>query len=419
MAVSSIWHPYTQHKTAAAEIKLVSAKDALLFTDDGKEIIDAVSSWWVCCYGHANPYIAKKIYEQLLVLDQVIFAGFTHQPAQDLSSRLLKLLPKNQEKVFFSDNGSTAVEVALKMAIQYFYNLNQPKCTVIALEGAYHGDTFGAMSAGERGKFFEPFESFAFEVKTIPVPTKGREQESLQALQYHLENNASCCFIFEPLVQGAAGMVMYAPSALDQLLELCKKHEAITIADEVMTGFGRTGKTFACDYLQQQSDIICLSKCLTAGVLPMSVTTCTPQIFDVFYADEKLKTLFHGHSYTGNPVGCAAALAGLDLLESSETKNNLERIAHQHQQFAAGICNNEKLTRIECLGTILALELKTGEGNSYFSTIRDQLYNYFLEEGILLRPLGNVIYILPPYCISNAQLNKIYQAIIRFLNTLE
>ena len=418
MSISNIWHPYTQHKTAPKEITLSGAKDALLYTADGREIIDAVSSWWVTCYGHANEYVAQAIYKQLLTLDQVIFAGFTHEPAEQLSSRILKLLPNNQQKVFFSDNGSTAVEVAIKMAIQYFYNLGKPRCTLIALEGAYHGDTFGAMSTGERSKFFAPFESFAFDVKTIPVPVKGKEAESINALEAILQKNSSCCFLFEPLVQGAAGMVMYTPEILDRLIELCQKHGALTIADEVMTGFGRTGKTFACNYLNRQPDIICLSKCLTAGVMPMSLTTCTAEIFDAFYADDKQKTLFHGHSYTGNPVACAAALAGLDLLESKSMQDNISRISTQHQEFANKLKEHSKLSRIDQLGTILALELNTGEGNNYFSNIRDTLYQHFLKKGILLRPLGNVLYILPPYCISNEQLDKIYQEITDFVNKL-
>ncbi len=418
MSLNNIWHPYTQHKTAAKEIELAGAKDALLFTADGKEIIDAVSSWWVTCYGHGNEYVAAAIYKQLLQLDQVIFAGFTHQPAEQLSARLLAVLPDNQKKVFFSDNGSTSVEVGIKMAIQYFFNSGKPKCTLIALEGAYHGDTFGAMSAGERGKFFEPFESFAFDVKTIPVPVKGKEKESFDALESILKEHPSCCFLFEPLVQGAAGMVMYSPQSLDTLIGLCKKYQALTIADEVMTGFGRTGKTFACDYLKHQPDILCLSKCLTSGVIPMSVTTCSQEIFDAFYADDKQKTLFHGHSYTGNPVACAAALAGLDLLQGEEMQANISRISNSHGEFAKTLKDTNKLSRIDQLGTILALELKTGEGNNYFSGIRDKMYQHFLERGILLRPLGNVLYILPPYCITDEQLEKVYGEIEGFLRLI-
>ncbi len=416
--MKQIWHPYTQHKTALPEIELSGAKDALLFTTDGKSIIDAVSSWWVNPYGHGNEQLAKAIYDQILQLDQVIFAGFTHQPAIQLAEKLLQILPSNQQKIFFSDNGSTSVEVALKMAIQYFYNKGLPRCTIIAFEGAYHGDTFGAMAAGERGKFFEPFESFTFQVIPIPAPTPGNEVRSLQALQKALTENESACFIFEPLIQGAAGMIMHSPEALDALIACCKSHGALTIADEVMTGFGRTGKNFACDYLLQQPDLICLSKCLTGGILPMSITTCTQEIFDAFYSDEKAKTLFHGHSYTGNPVGCAAALTSISMLLSDEMQNNLSRISSKHAAFAEELKQLHSLSRVQHTGTILSLEIKTSEGNNYFSNIRDKMYDHFIQKGILLRPLGNVLYILPPYCITDAELETVYSGIREFLREL-
>ncbi|MES2630272.1 MAG: adenosylmethionine--8-amino-7-oxononanoate transaminase [Bacteroidota bacterium] len=413
--MSNIWHPYTQHKTAFPEVEIARAKNTLLYTPDGKTIIDAVSSWWVNPYGHGNERLAKAIYEQILHLDQIIFAGFTHQPAIQLAERLLTILPSNQQKIFFSDNGSTAVEVAMKMAIQYFFNLGKPQCTLIAFEGAYHGDTFGAMAAGERGKFFAPFESYTFSVKIIPAPTPGKELESETALEKILQENASCCFLFEPLVQGAGGMIMHSPEALDRLIALCKSHDALTIADEVMTGFGRTGKNFACDYLEQQPDLVCMSKCLTGGILPMSITSCTAELFDAFYSDDKAKTLFHGHSYTGNPVGCAAALTSIEMLLEPEMQANLARIAENNSLFAAKIAENRKLSRIQFRGTILALEIASGEGNNYFSSIRDKMYDHFLQRGILLRPLGNVLYIMPPYCITDAELNTVYNAILEFL----
>ncbi len=414
-----IWHPYTQHKTALPEIELKSAKGAVLTTVDDKEIIDAVSSWWVNPYGHGHPELAEAIYKQILTLDQVIFAGFTHQPALQLAKKLLDITPSNQQKVFFSDNGSTAVEVGLKMAIQYFHNLGKPKCTIIAFEGAYHGDTFGAMATGEKGKFFEPFEAFTFDVQTIIPPTAGNEELSIKQLQTILDQGNPCCLLVEPLVQGAGGMVIHSAAGLNQLFEACHNKGAICIADEVMTGFGRTGKNFACDYLTEKPDIMCFSKCLTGGILPMAITSCTAEIYSAFHSENKDKTLFHGHSYTGNPVGCAAALTSLSILESKEMQGNLKRIDKQHQQFANEISQHPLLSRVQHLGTILALEIDTGEGNNYFSELRQTMYKYFMDRGILLRPLGNVIYIMPPYCISNEQLNTIYRSIKSFLNTIK
>lgn len=416
--MGQIWHPYTQHKTALPEIEIERAKEAILYTKEGKEIIDAVSSWWVNPFGHGNEKLAKAIYDQILHLDQIIFAGFTHQPAIQLADKLQQILPSNQKKIFFSDNGSTAVEVAMKMAIQYFYNKELPKCTLIAFEGAYHGDTFGAMAAGERGKFFEPFESFTFEVKYIPAPTPGRENESLEKLNSILQSNKSCCFLFEPLIQGAGGMLMHEPAELDKLIAACKNYGALAIADEVMTGFGRTGKIFACNYLEQQPDLICMSKCLTGGILPMSITSCTQEIYDAFYSDEKSKTLFHGHSYTGNPVGCAAALTSIELLLSHEFQSALDQIKAQHEAFVIQLRNHPKLSRIQHRGTIISLEIDTSEGNNYFSSIRDKMYDHFIQKGILLRPLGNVLYIMPPYCITKEQLEMIYTEILDFLKNI-
>lgn len=417
--MNQIWHPYTQHKTALPEIELKGAKDALLFTKDGRTLIDAVSSWWVNPFGHGNEQLAKAIYHQILELDQVIFAGFTHQPAIQLAERLLPILPSNQKKIFFSDNGSTAVEVAIKMAIQYFYNKKLPQCTLIAFEGAYHGDTFGAMAAGERGKFFEPFEAFTFDVKTIPAPIPGCEAESLEKLQHILKTETSCAFIFEPLIQGAGGMLMHSPMALDALIAACHEAGALTIADEVMTGFGRTGRNFACDYLRQQPDLICLSKCLTGGILPMSLTTCSQAIFDAFYSDDKAHTLFHGHSYTGNPVGCAAALTSLDILLSGEMQANLKRISANHEVFAAKLRSRKDLSRVQHTGTILSLEINTSEGNNYFSNIRDTMYDFFIQRGVLIRPLGNVLYIMPPYCITDEQLDCVYTTITSLLTAMQ
>ena len=406
-----IWHPYTQMKTAGLPIAVKSAKEAVLFTEDGAEFIDAISSWWVTLHGHSNPYLAQKIFEQLQTLDHVIFAGFTHPAAVTLGQRLLTHLPSNQSRLFFTDNGSTAIEVGLKMAIQYFQNIGKPRGKIIALEDAYHGDTFGAMSVGGSQFFQGPFGDYLFSVSTIPTPVKGKEEESVNALKKILEEEEVAVFIFEPLVQGAGGMQMYSPEILDQLIGLCQEKGVLCLADEVMTGFGRTGKFFASDYLQNQPDILAFSKGLTGGTLPMAITSCTDEIFQAFYSTDKTKTLYHGHSYTGNPVGCAAALASLDLLEETATWDKIANIARLHEAFSPKIADHPMVKEVRQRGTILAIELKTSDGSSYFSGIRDQLNSFFIKENVLLRPLGYIVYILPPYCISAEQLERVYEVI--------
>jgi adenosylmethionine-8-amino-7-oxononanoate aminotransferase len=401
-----IWHPYTQMQTALPPIPIVRGEGACLFDEDGKKYIDAVSSWWVNIHGHANPYIAKKVAEQLLKLEHVIFAGFTHNGAVELAERLLKILPNNQQKAFYSDNGSTAIEVAIKMCLQYWHNRGVKKTKILALKNAYHGDTFGAMAVSGRSAFTAPFDSMLFEVEFIDLPTK----ENIQQLKSQISNLKStlACFIFEPLVQGTAGMLMYGAQYLHDLMAHCRNEDVLMIADEVFTGFGRTGKLFACDYVAEQPDIMCFSKGLTGGTMAFGLTTCTQDIYDAFLSEDKLKTLFHGHSYTANPVACSAALASLDLTLEPSTMENIKRIEAMHRQFAAKISHHPKIKTTRQTGTIIAMEWETGSSTSYFSSLRDRLYQYFLDAGIILRPLGNILYILPPYCITNDELNYIY-----------
>ncbi len=401
-----IWHPYTQMQNAAPPIPIVRGEGVYLFTEDGKKYIDAISSWWVNIHGHSHPYIAQKVAEQLLRLEHVIFAGFTHPGAIELAERLIDILPSGQSKVFYSDNGSTAVEVALKMCFQYRSNLGDPRTKVLAFNNSYHGDTFGAMAVSSRSAFTQPFEKLLFEVEFIDVPDAGNIEE----LKGYISEVASdlAAFIFEPLIQGAGGMQMYKPQYLDELILHCKKNGILTIADEVMTGFGRTGKLFASDHLSEQADLMCFSKGLTGGTMALGLTTCTEEIYNAFLSDDKLKTLFHGHSFTANPVACSAALASLDLLLNKETINNIERITQSHHEFRNKIKDHPKLKNIRQTGTILALEWESTGETSYFNNLRDKLYNFFLDQGIILRPLGNILYVLPPYCISSEQLNYVY-----------
>ncbi len=406
-----IWHPFTQMKLAAPPIPIVRGEGVYLIDEAGNRYLDAVSSWWVNLHGHAHPYIAQKVSEQLHTLEHVIFAGFTHPQAITLAERLLKLLPGHQQKLFYSDNGSTAVEVGMKMAFQYWHNQARPRTRIIALENAYHGDTFGAMSASARNTFTAAFAPMLFEVDFIPVPTPDNHEAVKKRLTELVDAQQHAAFLFEPLVQGSGGMIMYEAAYLDELLTICKAGNVLAIADEVMTGFGRTGKLFACDHLQQKPDIMCLSKGLTGGTMAFGATSCTQQIYDAFLSDDRTKTFFHGHSYTGNPLACTAALASLDLVEQPDFAANLSRISEQHRQFQSSISTMPYVRDCRCTGTIMALEFDTDSTSSYFSNIRDALYEYFLEKKIICRPLGNIIYLIPPYCITNEELDYLYRTI--------
>lgn len=409
------WHPYTQHKTVPDFPAIVKGKDALLWDENGKEFIDAIASWWVNPFGHSNQVIANAIYEQLTTLEHVLFGGFTHNKAVELAEKLLEILPHNQKKIFYSDNGSTAVEVAIKVALQYNYNKGIKKTKIIAFEDAFHGDTFGAMAASGISFFTEAFKGSLLEVIRIPVPNDENENQVLQQLENVVTTNEYAAFIFEPLVLGAAGMVMYSPEVLDKLIAICKQNNVFTIADEVMTGFGKTGKTFATDYLKNKPDMMCLSKALTGGTIPMAITTFTQEVFDGFYDDDTNKSLFHGHTFTANPTGCAAALASITLLQTSEIQQSIARVNENHLVFQNKIKNHPKVKTTRVLGVIFALEIKTETQESYYGTMRNKLYNFFIENGVILRPVGNIIYILPPYIISQNQLEKVYATIEKAL----
>lgn len=405
------WHPYTQHQITGLLPAIVKGEGVYLWDESGKQYIDAIASWWVNPFGHSNRFIADAIYQQLTTLEHVLFGGFTNQPAVLLAEKLMALLPSNQKKIFYSDNGSTAVEVALKAALQYFYNKGEKRTQIIAFEDAFHGDTFGAMAASGITFFTEAFQGSLINVVRIPVPTPGNEVKSKQALEAVLKTNDCAAFIFEPLVQGAAGMVMYAPEILEELLLLCKDHSVFTIADEVMTGFGKTGKTFACEYLNTPPDMMCLSKALTGGTIPMALTTFTQEIFNGFLDNDVNKALFHGHTFTANPTGCAAALASLQLLSTPEMQANIQRVNQRQLQFQEHIKSHPKVKTTRVLGVIFALEIAVENQESYYGTLRNKLYNFFIENGVILRPVGNTIYILPPYVITNAQLEKVYEVV--------
>ncbi|HLP54662.1 MAG TPA: adenosylmethionine--8-amino-7-oxononanoate transaminase [Fluviicola sp.] len=411
----AVWHPFTQMLTDDEPLLIERAEGALLFDADGRSYIDANSSWWVNVHGHGHPHIAQAVAAQFSLVDHVIFAGATHKQAIRLAERVVNILPKHFSKVFFSDDGSTAVEVALKMVFQFWHNKQQPKKRIIALEGAYHGDTFGAMAVGQRGYFNDPFEHFFFDVDFLPFPDKEDEQEALRKAQELFETGEIAGIIVEPIIQGSAGMRVYSAEWLDQLITLAHRYEALVIFDEVMTGWGRTGRLFAMDHCVNKPDVVCLSKGLTGGTLPLGLTVATEEIYEAFLHPEKTKALLHGHSYTGNPLVCAAANASLDIFEEDETWANIERIETAHHRFLNELQQLPNVVNAAVCGTILRFEIETGEGNTYFSDIRDKAYRYFLENGCLIRPLGNVVFVNPPYCITDVELRKIYDVMLGFL----
>ena len=410
-----IWHPLTQHQTAAPQKAIVKANGALLWDEEGNTYIDGIASWYTAMYGHCHPYITNAVSTQMQQLDFVMFSGFTHEPAVKLSEVLMKILPANQQKIFFNDNGSTAVEAAIKMSLQFYFNQGEKRDTLIAFENGFHGDTFGAMSASGLSSYNGPFEDFLLNVKRIPVPTSENTRAVKEQLSEILEHNDCAAFIFEPLVQGAAGMKFHSAEGLDKLIQQCQDANVICIADEIMTGFGKTGRNFASDFLSNKPDIMCLSKALTAGMFPLSITSCTQDIYNGFLSEEVSKGFFHAHTYSAHPIGCAAAIAGIELLASEEMQTNIDRISEAHQLFAHKIKHHKNVSNVRCKGVILALELN--QDMERYGASRYALYDYFMEQGVCLRPLGNTIYVLPPYVITKEQLNKVYQVIESLLDT--
>ncbi|ULQ53708.1 adenosylmethionine--8-amino-7-oxononanoate transaminase [Flavihumibacter fluvii] len=415
-----IWHPFTQQKAAAEPIFIEKGEGSWLFDSSGKRYLDAISSWWVNLHGHGHPYIAKKIYEQALKLEHIIFAGFTHQPAIDLAVRLIPKLPGKFSKVFYSDNGSTSTEVALKMALQFWWNQDYKKRRkILAFKDAYHGDTFGAMSVSDRSVFTLAFHDLLFDVIFVETPTPENIEDLKGLIEQEGENIAA--FIYEPLVQGAGGMKMYAANLLDEMLAAAKEKEIVCIADEVMTGFGRTGKLFASEHLHENPDIICLSKGLTGGVMALGVTACTEKIYQAYYNDDKRKTFFHGHSFTANPLACTAALASLDLLEDGAL-TAVEQLCHWNAVYLEKLKDAKNgsraiLRNLRQLGTILAFEINTGE-DGYLNTIGQEITKIAMSEEIYLRPLGNTVYIMPPYCITAEEFTQLSEAIERIIQKI-
>ncbi len=421
-----IWYPFSQAKTAIEPLKVKAAQGVWLELEDGRRIIDCISSWWVNLYGHAHPKIAQAIFQQAQQLEHVIFAGFTHDPAERLAEQLTSLLPGDLSRVFFSDDGSTSVEVALKMAYQYWVNLGQKRSTFIAFEGSYHGDTFGAMSVGSRSPFSQAFSDLLFEVEFLPFPaTHLQDQEAslrealvINKLENRLIQNPDryAAIIIEPLVQGAGGMRICRPEFMQQLRRISQQFNVLLIFDEVMTGFGRTGAVFASDRAGVTPDIICLSKGITGGFLPLAVTVCTETLYNAFYSEDAHKALYHGHSYTANPLGCAAALASLELL--AEFKPAFQGLEAKHLAHCQALQSLPQVEKLRVMGTIAAMDLITPATPGYFNQIAQPFRQAAIAQGLLLRPLGNVLYLMPPYCITDAQLADTYAGIQTLIQTL-
>lgn len=407
---SPVWHPFTQHALAPEPIRVARAEGAFLYAESGERILDAISSWWVVTHGHCHPHIVAAIREQAARLDQVIFADHTHEPAERLARRLVEIAPKGLEYVFFSDSGSTSVEVALKMALGYWKHRGEPRERILALEHGYHGDTIGAMSVGARGVFNDPYEPLLFEVGRIPFPSAGHEQQTLDALEAECRGSRVAAFIAEPLVLGAGGMLMYPAEVLGEMRRICERHRALFIADEVMTAWGRTGTLFACEQAQVVPDIACYAKGITGGSLPLAVTLCRAEIFEAHYSEDRRKTFFHSSSYTANPIACAAAVANLEIWEREPVLDRIGAIARHHQKKLAELSKDLRCTAVRSAGTIAAIDFRVGDAG-YLADIGLSLARHFRDRGLLLRPLGNTVYILPPYCVTAADLDEVYEGI--------
>jgi adenosylmethionine-8-amino-7-oxononanoate aminotransferase len=407
---SPVWHPFTQHALRPSLPKVVRAEGAYLFTENGQRILDAISSWWVITHGHCHSRIVDAIKAQAGTLDQVIFAEYTHAPAEQVAARLIALAPKDLKHVFFSDSGSTSVEVALKMALGFWRHTGERRHRIIVLEHSYHGDTIGAMSVGARGLFTDPYDALLFNVERIPFPAAGREDITLDALEALCRRGDAAALLVEPLVLGAGGMLMYSTAVLAGLRQICTAHGVLFIADEVMTGWGRTGSLFACEQAGVSPDIACYSKGLTGGTLPLAVTLCRHEIFQAHYSTDRQRTFFHSSSFTANPIACAAALANMDIWETEPVSARVAALAVLQARMLERFRDDQRFENVRQTGTITAMDIKTADAG-YLARIGPHLQHCFREAHVLLRPLGNTIYVLPPYCVTVEDLSAVYSAI--------
>lgn len=406
---SPVWHPFTQHGLNEPVPLVTHAQGAILHTADGRRVIDAISSWWVTTHGHCHPAIMAAIRAQAEKLDQLIFAGWTHEPAETLARDLTAMMPPALTKVFFSDSGSTSVEVALKMALGHFANRGEDRSRIIVMEGSYHGDTIGGMSVGARGVFNKSYAPLLFDVDVIPFPERGKEAQTMAALeQYCAQSPRPAALIVEPMILGAGGMRIYLPGVLRAMRDICQYFGVLFIADEVMTGWGRTGGLLACDWAQIVPDLLCLSKGLTGGSLPLAVTLATEEIFASHLSEDRSRMFFHSSSYTANPIACAAAVANLAIWRDEPVLERIDRLVLRQTDLSAPL--RSKVSNLRQIGTIVAMELEDRAG-SYMSALGPQLMAFFRERDVLLRPLGNTVYVMPPYSITDDDLARVYAVI--------
>ncbi len=415
-----LWHPYTQHGVALSPLPVASARGSYLTLEDGREILDAISSWWVNLHGHAEPSIAAAIARQAASLEQVIFAGFTHEPAVALAETLVaaaRSCGANSSRLFYSDDGSTAVEVALKMAWQFRRNRGDDgRRRFVALSGAYHGDTLGAMAVGGPGGFEAVFRPLLMPVDFVAPGDAVALRELFAA-----RPGEHAAMIVEPLVQGAGGMKFHSAAFLREAASVCRAAGVLLVADEVFTGFHRTGTLFAFEQAGIAPDLVCLSKGITGGFLPLGVTLATEEIFEAFRSDDRSRAFLHGHSFTANPVSCAAALASWELLAGETCAASRRAIAEATARGVARLAKHPRAENARSLGTIGAVDVRPKEGSAagYFSALAPRIHALALDRGILLRPLGNVIYTVPPYSTTAAEIERIYAAISEILDDLE
>lgn len=407
---SPVWHPFTQHALQPDAVDVASADGAWLTASDGRRIFDGISSWWTITHGHRHPRIMDAIRRQTEELDHVIFAGFTHAPAETLACGLLKIAPKGLAHVFFSDSGSTAVEVALKMALGYWRNSAEPRHRIVALESGYHGDTIGTMSAGARGVFNQAYEPLLFDVSRLPFPEAGREDETIQAFEKVCATQPVAALLLEPLILGAGGMRIYDSEVLRNLQKICKRHGVLLIADEVMTGWGRTGQCFASAIAGITPDILCLAKGMTGGSVPLAATLSTPEIFKAHLSQDRSKTFFHSSSFTANPVCCAAAAANLEIWQTEPVLDRIKQLTAWQAQEIEAFRDDARLANLRQIGTITAMDVSVGD-SGYLAEIGPKLYQFFLNRNVLLRPLGNTMYVMPPFCTENDDLAIVYSVI--------
>lgn len=412
--LENLWHPYSPLMPERLPLPVVRGDGAYLYLEDGKRIFDGISSWWVNLHGHTHPYLIEALHKQAQTLEHVIFAGFTHEPAVRLGEMLLALWKGEMRRVFFSDNGSTSIETALKMAIQWYALKKEKPDVILALDGAFHGDTFGAMAVSGKSVFNEIFNDYLIPVKHLSFPS---DESVLEELDTILKAHSNAIFVYEPLLQGAAGMRVYSPHVLDLILKKIHVAGGICIADEVMTGFGRTGTMFASDQVSEKPDIVCLSKGITGGYMPLAATLANERITSLFSSSDQKRILYHGHSYTANPLACALGIASLELFEKENTFEKIQVINTSNIQAQKQLLSCNSVKRTDVIGSMLAVEFQT-ENDGYLSSIRDVSYQFFLNRNLLLRPLGNVNYLLPPYCSKEIDLKSAYDALLEFAESI-